>query len=60
MEQPHHEGREKPMIVRWLLFEARLVVVLTNLERKVGLAIVQAKWLAAQTAGEPKAVSKAR
>jgi len=48
------------MIVRWLLFETRLgELLLTILERKVGLAVVQIEWLAAQPAGEPKAVGKA-
>ena len=49
------------MIVRWLLFETRLgELLLTILERKVGLAIVQAEWLAARPAGEPKAAGQAR
>jgi hypothetical protein len=60
MEQQHHDGRENPMIVRWLLFETRLgELLLTILERKVGLAVVQVGWLAARPAGEPKAVGKA-
>ena len=61
LEQPHYEGKEKPMIVRRLLFETRLgELLLSILERKVGLAIVQAEWLAAQPAGEPKAAGQAR
>ena len=49
------------MIVRWLLFETRLgELLLIILERKVGLAIVQAEWLATHTAGEPKAAGQAR
>jgi hypothetical protein len=57
MEQKHHHRREKPMIVRWLLFETWFgELLLTILERKVGLAVVQADWLAAQPVGEPKAV----
>jgi hypothetical protein len=49
------------MIVRWLLFETRLgELLLTILERKVGLAIVKVEWLAAQPAGEPKAASQAQ
>ena len=48
------------MIVRWLLFETRLgELLLTILERKIGLAIVEVEWLAAQPAGAPKGVCKA-
>ena len=48
------------MIVRWLLFETRLgELLLSILERKVGLAVVQVEWLAAQPAGKTKAVGKA-
>jgi len=44
------------MILKWLLFETKLgELLLTILERKVGLAIVEADWLAVQPAGEPKA-----
>jgi hypothetical protein len=45
------------MIIRWLLFETRFGELLLNiLERKAGLAVVQADWLAVQPAGQPKAV----
>jgi hypothetical protein len=44
------------MIVRWLLFETRLGErLLTILEQKVGLAVVQADRLAAQPAVRPNA-----
>jgi hypothetical protein len=56
-EQQYHHGREKSMIVRWLLFETRLGErLLTILEQKVGLAVVQADRLAAQPAVQPNAV----
>lgn len=49
------------MIFRWLLFETKLgELLLTVLERKAGLAIVQADWLAAQVAGKPEMVHQAR
>jgi hypothetical protein len=49
------------MILRWLLFETRFgELLLTILERKVGLAVVQADWLAAQPAGELIAVGETR
>ena len=61
LEHQADEGMENPMIVRWLLFETRVgELLLTILERKVGLAIVQAEWLAAQPAGEPKAAGQAQ
>jgi hypothetical protein len=45
------------MILRKLLFETKLgELLLVTLERKVGLAVVQADWLAVQPAGEPKEV----
>jgi hypothetical protein len=45
------------MILRWLLFETKLgELLLTILERKVGLAVVQVEWLAAQLPGRPRAV----
>jgi hypothetical protein len=49
------------MLVRWLLFETRLgELLLSVLERRAGLAVVQAEWLAAQPAGEPKAAGQTR
>ncbi|MBN1660992.1 MAG: hypothetical protein JXA93_21525 [Anaerolineae bacterium] len=48
------------MILRWLLFETRLgELLLTILEQKVGLAVVQVEWLAVQRAGQPQAVREA-
>ena len=47
------------MLVRWLLFETRIgAFLLYILERCVGLAVVQADWLAMQRSGEPKTVSE--
>jgi hypothetical protein len=49
--------REGEMALRWLLFETRIgEMLLAFLERKVGLAVVHAEWLALQPGGEPKAV----
>jgi hypothetical protein len=49
------------MILRRLLFETSMgEMFLVFLERKLGLAIVQAEWLAAQPGGKPKAVSEAQ
>ena len=49
------------MLLRWLLFETRVgETLLTLLERKMGLAIVQAEWLAVQPSGEPAPVSEAQ
>ena len=47
------------MLVRWFLFETRIGEwLLLFLERCMGLAVVQADWLAEQRSGEPKAVSE--
>jgi hypothetical protein len=47
------------MLVRWLLFETWIgEFLLRFLERYVGLAVVQADWLALQRSGEPKTVSE--
>ena len=41
-------------MIRWLLFETRVgEALLLLLERRVGLALVQANWLAEQSSGEP-------
>jgi len=49
------------MLLRWLLFETRMgEVFLVFLERRMGLAVVQAEWLAMQPSGEPAAVSEAQ
>jgi hypothetical protein len=45
------------MLVRRFLFQTKLgEMLLVFLERKIGLAIVEAGWLGAQRSGEPKAV----
>jgi hypothetical protein len=50
---------EDTMLLRWLLFETGVgETLLTFLERKVGLAIVQAEWLAVQPSGEPAAMGE--
>ena len=42
-------------MIGWLLFETKLgEVLLVLLERYVGLALVQADWLAGQRSGEPQ------
>ena len=47
------------MIVKWFLFETRLgLFLLAHLERKVGLAVVNAEWLGKQSSGMPKAVGE--
>ena len=52
---------EGEMALRWLLFETRIgEMLLAFLERKTGLAVVHAEWLALQPGGEPKAVSQAK
>ena len=49
------------MLLRWLLFETRMgEMFLVFLERRVGLAVVQAEWLAMQPSSEPTAVSEAQ
>jgi hypothetical protein len=49
------------MALRWLLFQTRIgEMLLALLERRVGLALVHAEWLALQPGGEPKAVSEAK
>ena len=46
------------MLVRWFLFETWFgELVLVFFERKAGLAVVQADWLAMQRSGKPQAVS---
>ena len=43
--------------MRWVLFDTKIGErLLTLLERHLGLAVVQANWLAEQRCGEPKAV----
>ena len=53
------KGRRRAMILRWLLFETRLgELLLVCLERYVGLAVVQADWLASQPSGQPRTMSE--
>lgn len=53
------QGKEKPMLLRRLLFETRFGErLLTLLERRTGLAVVQVEWLAVQRSGEPRAASQ--
>ncbi len=47
------------MFVRWFLFETKVgEALLVFLERKIGLAVVQADWLGAQRSGQPAAASE--
>ena len=47
------------MFVRWFLFQTKVgELLLVFLERKVGLAVVQADWLGAQRSGQPKHLSE--
>ena len=47
------------MLVRWILFETSIGErMLRFLERRVGLAVVQADWLAVQRSGEPRTVNE--
>jgi len=47
------------MLVRWFLFETRFgELLLAFLEQKVGLAVVEAGWLAEQRCGELAAASE--
>jgi hypothetical protein len=51
----------KIMFIRRLLFETKLgELFLMFLEQKVGLAVVQADWLAVQRSAAPEAVREAR
>jgi hypothetical protein len=46
------------MIVRWFLFETRCgELLLVFLERRLGLAVVSADWLAVQPSSMPQTVS---
>ena len=45
-------------MIKWFLFETRFgVLLLTLLEEKAGLAVVQADWLGVQRSGRPVAES---
>ena len=49
------------MLVRWFLFHTKAgEVLLTLLERRLGLAVVQSEWLARQRGGEPRAATEAQ
>ena len=49
------------MLVRWFLFETKFgEMLLVFLEQKVGLAVVQADWLAVQRSAAPGDVGEAR
>ena len=46
------------MVVKWFLFETRLgLFLLAMLERKAGLAVVNADWLGRQPSGIPTTMS---
>jgi hypothetical protein len=46
------------MLLRWLLFETKVgELLLALLEKRAGLAVVQAEWLGAQHSGTPQAAS---
>jgi len=46
------------MVVKWFLFETRVgLFLLALLERKAGLAVVNADWLGRQSSGTPTMVS---
>ena len=50
--------RGSNMLVRWFLFHTKAgEVLLTLLERRLGLAVVQAEWLAELPAVQPHPVS---
>ena len=47
------------MLVRWFLFHTKVgEVLLTMLERHLGLALVQSDWLAMRRSGKPKAATE--
>ena len=53
--------RGSNMLVRWFLFHTKAgEVLLTLLERRLGLAVVQSEWLARQRGGEPRAATEAQ
>lgn len=55
----HRKG--ETMFVRWLLFETKLgLLFLALLERKVGLAVVDADWLGEQRCGLPPVMAEAK
>ena len=49
------------MVVKWFLFETRLgLFLLALLERKAGLAVVNAEWLGRQPSGWPVTADQAQ
>ena len=49
------------MIVKWFLFKTRLgLFLLSQLERKAGLAVVNAEWLGRQPSGWPVVADQAQ
>ena len=47
------------MLVRWVLFRTKIgELLLTLLEQKAGLAVVQADWLAGRRSGKPTIASR--
>ena len=47
------------MLVRWVLFGTKIgELLLTLLEQKAGLAVVQADWLAGCRSGKPRIASR--
>ena len=53
-------AKEGAMFLTWLFFETKVgELLLVYLEKKVGLAVVDADWLTVQRCGLPKDLSKA-
>jgi len=49
------------MVVKWFLFETKLgLFLLALLERKAGLAVVNAEWLGRQPSGWPVTADQAQ
>ena len=49
------------MVVKWFLFETKLgLFLLALLERKAGLAVVNAEWLGRQPSGYPVVADQAQ
>jgi hypothetical protein len=60
MHKKTSTSREDAMFLTWLLFETKVgELLLVYLEKKVGLAVVDADWLTVQRCGLPKDPSKA-
>jgi hypothetical protein len=53
LDQQQQKG-VRQMVARWFLFNTKVgELLLTFLERKVGLAVVRADWLGGQPSGQP-------